>query len=454
MTRRHAKPSISKRDFLTAAAALASAAVATVTQAQPLPEAPKTTAAGPVPRDWIDADTGHRIVRISNTDHSQSLYFNFPAYSPDGKWMVMNRPDGISLVDMEALTEKNLYSGPLSAFQTGASKRVVYARPRSADKDNKTQVTNDVFAIDIDSGAVTKIAAVEKGFVTSVNADDTLLVGSYAYKDVPLQPGPKVAGTDGGYNAIGPDGKPMSFAAAKEYRMAQRLAAEVPMDIFTIDIRTGTRKVLVHSNDWLNHMQFSPADPGLLMYCHEGPWHEVDRIWTIRTDGTGQQLMHKRAMNMEIAGHEFFNWDGSKLFYDLQTPRGEDFWLANIDLKTGKRVWYHMQRNEWSVHFNVSKDGTLFAGDGGDAEMVAHAPDGKYIYLFRPEIIQDLGVSAPNAADLVRPGVLRAEKLVNMKDHDYRLEPNLRFSPDGKWIIFHSNMHGPVHTYAVAVAKA
>jgi oligogalacturonide lyase len=53
----------------------------------------------------------------------------------------------------------------------------------------------------------------------------------------------------------------------------------------------------------------------------------------------------------------------------------------------------------------------------------------------------------------VRPGVLRAEKLVNMKDHDYRLEPNLRFSPDGKWLIFHSNMHGPVHTYAVAVTK-
>jgi oligogalacturonide lyase len=105
------------------------------------------------------------------------------------------------------------------------------------------------------------------------------------------------------------------------------------------------------------------------------------------------------------------------------------------------------------VHFNVSRDGLLFAGDGGDADMVAHAPDGKYIYLFHPEIIGDLGVSAPNAADLVRPGVLRSEKLVNMKDHDYRLEPNLRFSPDGKWLIFHSNMHGPVHTYAVAVTK-
>ena len=54
----------------------------------------------------------------------------------------------------------------------------------------------------------------------------------------------------------------------------------------------------------------------------------------------------------------------------------------------------------------------------------------------------------------LRPGVLRAEKLVNMKTHDYRTEPNLQFTPDGKWLIFRSNMHGPIHTYAVAVDKA
>jgi oligogalacturonide lyase len=46
--------------------------------------------------------------------------------------------------------------------------------------------------------------------------------------------------------------------------------------------------VIVASNDWLNHVQFSPTDPGLIMYCHEGPWHEVDRIWTIRTDGSNK----------------------------------------------------------------------------------------------------------------------------------------------------------------------
>ncbi len=34
-------------------------------------------------------------------------------------------------------------------------------------------------------------------------------------------------------------------------------------------------------------------------------------------------------MNMEIAGHEFFDVDGKTIWYDLQTPRGEVFWLAS-----------------------------------------------------------------------------------------------------------------------------
>jgi oligogalacturonide lyase len=54
--------------------------------------------------------------------------------------------------------------------------------------------------------------------------------------------------------------------------------------------------------------------------------------------------------------------------------------------------------------------------------------------------------------DFVNPGVLHAEKLVNMSRHDYRLEPNVRFTPDEKWVIFRSNMFGPTYTFAVEVA--
>jgi oligogalacturonide lyase len=87
--------------------------------------------------------------------------------------------------------------------------------------------------------------------------------------------------------------------------------------------------------------------------------------------------------------------------------------------------------------------------------MVAKAPDGKWLYLFWPEPIADVaGISAPNANELVRPGRLRAERLVDMRAHDYRMEPNVIFTPDSKWILFRSNMHGVAHVYMAEVAKA
>ena len=70
-------------------------------------------------------------------------------------------------------------------------------------------------------------------------------------------------------------------------------------------------------------------------------------------------------------------------------------------METGERTWYHLERNEWSIHFNVSADGKLMCGDGGDPGQVAKAPDGEWIYLFRPEPIRNLGVEG---RELVQAG--------------------------------------------------
>ena len=236
--------------------------------------------------------------------------------------------------------------------------------------------------------------------------------------------------------------------------MDERLALRTPMSLLTIDLKSGEAKTFNRCTDWLNHFQFSPTDPKLLMFCHEGPWHKVDRLWTIRTDGSDLRKIHQRTMNMEIFGHEFWSADGKTIWYDLQTPRGEDFWVAGVNLETGRRVRYHLERNEWSVHFNVSPDGKLFAGDGGDDQMVAHAPDGKWIYLFRPEPVADLAGPLPGKEELIQPGVFRSEKLVDMSKHDYRLEPNVTFTPDMKYVVFRSNMFGPEHVFAVEVARS
>ena len=173
---------------------------------------------------------------------------------------------------------------------------------------------------------------------------------------------------------------------------------------------------------------------------------------------------------MEIEGHEFFAADGKSVWYDLQTPKSGVFWLAGVDLVTGHRTWYHLERIEWSVHFNCSPDGKLFAGDGGGPNSVAAFSmdrqrldppgNGQWIYLFRPEMTA--GNSAPVMADgkvygddrdLIDVGYFKSERLVDLSKHDYQLEPNLTFTPDGKWIVFRSNMHGTTHTYAVEIAR-
>lgn len=236
--------------------------------------------------------------------------------------------------------------------------------------------------------------------------------------------------------------------------MEERLAKHYPMELFFYNIANGEIKKYNRCTDWLNHLQFSPTDPGLLLFCHEGPWHKVDRIWTIRTDGSGLKLIHQRTMSMEIAGHEFFSADGKTIWYHLQTPRGEDFWVAGYNVQDHARTWYHLQRDEWSVHFNVSPDNQLFCGDGGDDKMVAHADNGKWLYLFHPRLLSDESDGNIDVKKLIQPGVFNSEKLVNMGKHDYALEPNAMFSPDMKWLIFRSNMSGANQTYAVELKKA
>lgn len=406
-------------------------------------------------REWIDPISKKRILRLSDIDNSKSLYFHDNAFSPDSRYMVMNSPAGISIYDFKAQTSRLLVTGNFEAIMVSRQKPICYARKYTGEfkgKDNSNLFPQvEYYTIEIPSGKTKFLGIFEQGFITSINADDTLMAGAYATRHYELQPGPKVANTDGGYNALDKNGNPMSFAAAKEVRMADRLNQNIPMEIFTIDLKTGERRVVTTSTDWLNHVQFSPTDPNKLMYCHEGPWHMVDRIWTIDIDGKNKTPIHRRTMNMEIAGHEFFSNDGKSIYYDLQTPRGEDFWLAKYDTTSKQSTWYHLDRNEWSVHYQISPNGKLFAGDGGDSEMVAKAPDGKYIYLFEPEIIEDLGVSAPDAAQLVRPGKLRSTKLVDMSSHDYRVEPNIQFSPDNKYLVFRSNMQGAIHVYAVVL---
>ncbi|WP_075792153.1 oligogalacturonate lyase family protein [Massilia putida] len=393
-----------------------------------------------IPSTWVDKDTGHRVWRLTPEPESASLYFNYTAISPDGRWMVYNAADGIHGLDLASRKTKLLVPnhGDRMAARTIAVGRKTNAVFYLSD-DPATKVTS-INRVDFDTGARRKLVDVPAGYkIDSINADETLAAGTYEVR--------------GGARARQEaPGGPLDQPRNKGEMMERRLAARIPLVLFTLDLRTGKATRLLESTDWINHLLFSPTDPSLLMYCHEGPWQKVDRIWTIRTDGSANTLIHHRTMAMEIAGHEFWGQDGKTVWYDWQYPKGATFYVAGYDLETGQRTAYQLERNDWSIHFNVSSDGSLFAGDGGDPGQVAHAPDGEWIVLLKPQSL--LGQGAINDKGFWQPGVFKPERLVNMAQHDYHLEPNVRFTPDKKMVVFRTNMFGPTYVLGVDVDKA
>jgi oligogalacturonide lyase len=427
--------------------------------------AEQASPAADLPRDWVDPDTGHRVIRLSDVPGSSTLYFHDNAYTEKGDKLIFNVPNGIALVDITKLGQmppqaEVVVEGGRGSYMARHTREIYFSRggrgggrgarggaPGTQPATNQPPAPAEVFAYNIDTRETRKIPHATR---TLINADETFTLTTVRAED-PTGRTPKPP-----YREPLPQlqrmfpGKKMEdltpeqqYAVNKEDGLARRAVnPEGEAFVFT-DLKSGESRTVGYQYGSLNHMQFSPTDPNLLLYCHEGTWHEVDRVWTIRTDGSEMTLRHKRTMDMEIAGHEFWSYDGRTIWFDLQTPRSQVFWIAGVNLVTGRETRYKLERDWWSVHYNVSRDNTMFMGDGGDETQVAFSKDGMWINLFR-----------------VQPGdTVSREKLVNMSKHNYvtgrgGVEPNGSITPDGKWVVFTGNFDGARHVYAVEIAKS
>ncbi len=383
-----------------------------------------------MPNEWIDKDTGHKVIKLTRRDGiNMSFYFHNNPFIGDkmvfcggSRKGEMPNIKGQEIYNTGA-KDLQMYWVDLNTFKieqlTHESSSVKTEIVCARTKEIFYQIKDSVFSLNTETKKKKLIFVFpenERSGITMINDDGTLLAGVFS--------------------------NPKEAEIVKEHPLKSEFFnmiydAKLPRTLFVIDTKTGELRRIYTENAWLNHMQFSPVDPHLLMFCHEGPWHKVDRIWTIDVIKGGQpQLIHKRTMDMEIAGHEWFGSKGDAIYFDLQKPRGKKFYVGKTDLKTNKEVSYELQRNEWSVHYTTSWGEDMLAGDGGNSTSVAKAPDGQWIYLFQP-----------------KGDRLVSTKLVNMKNHNYSLEPNVHFSPDNKWIIFRANFEGKENVYAVQIEK-
>src|SRR5262249_31274631 len=150
------------------------------------------------------------------------------------------------VMELATFKTRTLVPGPVRAVVVGRkTPRVFYIK--NADRA--------LYATNIDTGETKKLADLPgRGGIDTVNADETLAAGATIVGDG-QDYNQKAAGQRQGQGARGGVGvQPVN----KVEMMEARLAARLPMEMYTIDLNTGKRTVILKSTDWLNHLLFSP----------------------------------------------------------------------------------------------------------------------------------------------------------------------------------------------------
>ena len=404
-----------------------------------------------VPKAWIDTVAKHRVIRISDEPGSRTLYFNQNVYTPDGKRMVYWAPHGLYVVDLATFASRKLVAGRTHhSFAIGTTTPTVYFM-KSGDQH--------IYSINIDTGYELQLSEVP-GYATmisTVNADETLIAGTYLkeanaswgdFRKIELA---EYKSEDA--QSLEKSGK--LHAILKDKASIKRQSSGTTEVLFTYNIQTGQVNPALLSNNWLNHVQFSPVDPNLIMYCHEGRSNELQRVWTIHTDGMQNKLVHETASG-EYATHEFWSKDGKNIWYETGTigttgtkediKAAKKIFIQGYSIETGKQRLYRVGQDQISYHYAGSSSANKFIGDG-----TIQPASSRWISIFHSQASSTVSDTTNSTA---ASGNFRTERLVNLAKNNYlKLEPNARFSPDEKWVIFTSNMHGESYVYAVEVEQ-
>ena len=242
------------------------------------------TATEPAPKEWIDKDTGHRVVRLSDEPNSQSMYFHQYSFSPDGKKLAFTSTTGIYQVDMQSRAiEKIIPAQETDAGTTFNNSIIMVGRKTGHIFLTRTAVTPTAQA---GGAAVSQDRGGEARTVWFV-IDPVSKEQPHKSATSPRKPqrqcrqlrrnaARRALQSSTSRAAAGAATQPVTARNGQAHRhRAHAGPSNLPMALLTMDTKTGhPLKTFNPSNDWDNHFQFSPTDPNLLMYCHEGPWQE------------------------------------------------------------------------------------------------------------------------------------------------------------------------------------
>jgi oligogalacturonide lyase len=182
-------------------------------------------------------------------------------------------------------------------------------------------------------------------------------------------------------------------------------------------------EVVFEEKYWIGHVNTSPTQPGILTYCHEGPWSLVDnRIWGLDMN-TGKTWKIRPKEEGEAVGHEYWFRDGLHVGYHGRTSAGKPM-LGNVHFDNTERQEFDFSGQTGHI---FSHDATLIVGDGGGVIRVWKWGETRYA---EPRIL------------------CRHDSAMRIQ----QTHPHPRISPDGQTVVFTSDRSGYGNVYAVPLS--
>lgn len=364
-------------------------------------------------RTFVDNETGVTISRLTNhLCHSNHFYFTHWPYYSGGQKMVFHSDRGnarnlfgidIETGEITQLTEFKPGTGGVEPF--GAC--VSYTREEAYFYADRCLYALDL--CDLSQRKLWEWPEDVKCTTPNCTADGRFVcfvIIPYPPKELPIDP------TSGG-----PSNKDM-WASKPHCRIVR------------IPIEGGEPETLWEEDHYITHVNTSPTKPSILTFCHEGPWRLVDqRMWGLDMETKCVWPIRKQDSEDIIIGHEYWFADGVGIGYHGRWGRGADaerFW--------GCTDYHGMSYREYPIpractHFHsLGKD--LLVGDGTAADP--------YVTLWR---WNGKGYD----------GKLLCRHYCSF--HTQRLHVHPAMMPDGKGIVFTSDMHGYGNIYLVRIPE-
>jgi oligogalacturonide lyase len=176
---------------------------------------------------------------------------------------------------------------------------------------------------------------------------------------------------------------------------------------------------------WISHVAVNPVDPDEVVFCHEGPWLYVQRMWVVRSPSCRAVPLLVTRQGCEMAGHEYFTAQGRVMvqYAYVDPPYTGHRTACNIELwPDGSDERRYKLPGKCPPHMQTAPSGQLHVADDcytGDSRQPPD-PDA-WIALLRH--VEDRAELAP----LCRHNT-------HWKTHNSH--PHPVFTPDGRSVIF------------------